>query len=320
MNIVLCFPVQQADIHKIQTTVPDASIINAGQDGIAEAIFQADLFCGHAKVPVDWEGVVAQGRLQWIQSSAAGLDHCLVPSVISSDIPVTSASGLFANQVAEQTLALLFGIIRSLPVFARAAARKEFIRRPTDDLHGKTIGIVGFGGNGQRIAECLAPLGNRMVATDYWPRPCPDHMDAVWTRDRLPELLEISDVVILAVPLNQETHHLMGPRQFQQMKPDSYLINVARGPVVDESAMVAALESGHLAGAAIDVTEIEPLPQASPLWDLPNVLMTPHVGAQSAQRVADTVDFYCENLRRFLDGKPLKNLVEKSLGFPGPDA
>lgn len=320
MNIVLCFPITDPQVQQIQQVVPEAKVINPGQEGVGEALFEADIFCGHAKVPVDWDGVVRQGRLQWIQSSAAGLDHCLVPAVIASKIPVTSASGLFANQVAEQTMALLYGIVRSMPVFFKATGKKEFIRRPTDDLHGKTIGIVGFGGNGRRIAECLAPLGNRMIATDYWERPCPEYMDAIWTREHLPRLLSESDVVILAVPLNDETHHMIDSAELETMKPGSYLINVARGPVVNEPALIQALESGHLSGAGVDVTEVEPLPEESPLWEMDQVLITPHVGAQSAQRVPVTVDFFCKNLRRYLDGQPLMNLVEKQLGFPGPDS
>ena len=132
MRIVLCYPVEAAHIARITAAAPpDAEIIDAGQEGIAEALFEADIFCGHAKVPVDWDGVVRRGRLRWIQSSAAGMDHCLVPSVIESDIVVTSASGVLADQVAEHTLALLTAWTRQLPVFFRAQQRKEFIRRPT---------------------------------------------------------------------------------------------------------------------------------------------------------------------------------------------
>lgn len=317
-NIVLCFPVEDRHLDQIRSAFPLWNVINAGQEGIADAIFQADIFCGHAKVPLDWNGVVEQGRLQWIQSSAAGLDHCLVPSVIESEIPVTSASGLFANQVAEQTFALLFGLFRSLPTFFRASLQAEFVRRPTDDLHGKTIGIIGFGGNGARIAQLLAPFGNRILATDYWPRQRPAYVHELWTREGLPQLLAESDVVILCMPLNHETHHMIGRVELAQMRPGSYLINVARGPVVDEAALVAAIASGHLKGVGVDVTEVEPLPSDSPLWQMENVLITPHVGAQSHRRVSDTVDFFCRNAQRFVDGKPLLNQVDKMLGFPGP--
>jgi len=319
MNVVLCFPVNSEQVEQIQRVVPSFQIVAAEQEEIGQLIFQADIFCGHAKRPVDWERVVQAGRLRWIQSSAAGLDHCLHPAVVSSSIQVTSASGLFANQVAEQTCALLYGLIRGLPAFFQAGVRREFIRLPTDDLHGKTIGIVGFGGNGQRIAEMLAPLGNRMIATDYWPRPCPDLLQTLWTPEALPRLLSESDVVILCVPLTDQTHHLIDRAALDRMKPGAYLINVARGPVVDEVALIAALQNGHLAGVGLDVTEVEPLPEDSPLWTLDRVLITPHVGAQSHRRVADTVDFFCDNLRRYLSGQPLRNLVDKTLGFPMPD-
>lgn len=318
MNIVLCFPVDSRHVEQIQAVVPAFQVLNAGQERIAELLPEADIFCGHAKVPVPWEQVVSAGRLQWIQSSAAGLDHCLVPSVIASDIPVTSASGLFAPQVAEQTLAILLGMLRSMPTFHAAQRAREFVRRPTDELLGKTVGIVGFGGNGRRIARVLSSFDVRLVATDKFPERCPDYVESLWPAEELERLLSASDIVVLCVPLNEETHHFIGARQLSAMRPGSLLINVARGPVVDESALAEALQSGHLGGAGLDVTEVEPLPESSPLWDMKNVVITPHVGAQSARRVDVTVDFFCENLQRFLAGKPLRNLVDKRLGFPVP--
>ncbi|MBL8855987.1 MAG: D-2-hydroxyacid dehydrogenase [Planctomycetaceae bacterium] len=317
LTIVLCFPVESHHVEQIRRTVPEFTVIPAEQHEIGRTIFQADLFCGHAKQPIDWPAVVAAGRLQWIQSSAAGLDHCLHPAVIESNIPVTSASGLFANQVAEQTFALLFGLIRSTPAFFQATLERKYERLATDDLHGKTIGIVGLGGNGLRIAEMLAPLGNRILATDYWPRRKPSFVEELWSADRLPELLAQSDVVILCIPWNEQTHHLINAETIAHMKPGSYLINVARGQVVDEPALIAALQAGKIKAAGLDVAEVEPLPSDSPLWTMPRVMITPHVGAQSHRRVSDTVDFFCQNLLRYVQQKPLKNLVDKRLGFPG---
>lgn len=316
MRIVLCYPIERRHYEQIQAAAPGHEIIDAGQDRIATELLAADIFMGHAKVPVPWDEVVRRGRLQWIQSSAAGLDHCLVPSVIDSDITVTSASGLFADQVAEQTFALLFGLLRGLPTFFRAQQTREFIRRPTRDLHGASIGIVGFGGNGRRIAEVFAPFGCRILGTDVFPRELPAHVEAIWPAERLPELLATVDIVILCVPLNAQTHHMIGAKELAAMKPGSILINVARGQVVDEQALIASLQSGHLWGAGVDVTEVEPLPVDSPLWEIPNVIITPHVGAQSAKRADDTTDLLCENLKRFLRNEPLLNLVDKRLGFP----
>ncbi|MFK8110861.1 MAG: D-2-hydroxyacid dehydrogenase [Rubripirellula sp.] len=320
MRIVLCFPVLDRHIAQIQAAVPEAEIVNAGQERIDELLPTADVFIGHAKVPVNWDRVLEAKKLRWIQSSAAGLDHCLVPGVIESDIPVSSASGLFAPQVAEQTFSLLFGLIRSQPLFFRAEAKREFIRLPTDDLRGKTVGIVGLGGNGRMIARVLAPWDVRILATDYYPVDQPKEVEQLWSADKLDDLLALSDVVILALPLFAETLGLFDAKRFSKMRPGSYLVNVARGSVVVESALVDALASGHLAGAGLDVTEVEPLAAESLLWDDPKVMITPHVGAQSARRVDDTVDLVCLNLKRFLSGQPLFNQVDKKLGFPHPSA
>lgn len=320
MRIVVCYPIEDRHLQQLQAAASGCEVCNAGQEGIARELLDADAFCGHAKVPVPWPEVVRQGRLKWIQSSAAGLDHCLVPEVIASDIVVTSASGLFADQVAEQTFALMLGLLRSLPTFFRAQQKREFIRRPTGDLHHKTIGIVGLGGNGTRIAEVLRPWKVRILATDMFAAEKPDCVDELWPAAQLPQLLHACDIVILCVPLNEETEHMIGTAELAMMRKGSLLINVARGPVIDEAALVAALQSGHLAGAGIDVTEVEPLPTDSPLWDLPNVIITPHVGAQAKRRVDDTTDLICENLRRYFGGKNLLNRVDKRLGYPTPAA
>lgn len=320
MRIVLCYPVKEKHIQQIQNAVPDAEIVNAGQERVDELLPTADIFVGHAKVPVNWDRVLQANRLQWIQSSAAGLDHCLVPSVIESDILVSSVSGLFAPQVAEQTCALMFGLLRKLPLFFRAESKREFIRRPTDDLRGKTVGIVGLGGNGRMIAKILAPWDVRIIATDYYPVNKPDEVEQLWPANQIKQLLSESDIVVLALPLNAQTESMFDKELIREMRPGSYLINVARGSIVVEDALVEALESEHLTAAGLDVTEVEPLSPKSKLWDNDRVIITPHVGAQSARRVDDTTDLVCINVRRHLDGLAPYNLVDKKLGFPHPSA
>jgi phosphoglycerate dehydrogenase-like enzyme len=320
MRIVLCYPIERRHYEQICAAAPGHEVVDAGQDRIATGLLEADIFCGHAKVPVPWPDVVRRGRLKWIQSSAAGLDHCLTPETIASDIIVTSASGLFADPVAEQTLALTLGLLRGLPTFFRAQQKREFIRRPTRDLTRSTVGIVGLGGNGTRIAEVLRPFDTRIIATDIFTTDKPAVVDELWPADELDRLLIESDIVILCVPLNATTQGMIAAPQLARMKPRSLLINVARGPIVVEKDLVAALQSGHLGGAGLDVTEIEPLPINSPLWDVPNVIITPHVGAQSARRADTTTDLICENLRRYFAGRPLINFVDKNLGFPTPAA
>ncbi len=316
MRIVLCYPVDKRHFRQIANTAPAAEVVDAGQERIGDEILQADLFCGHAKVPIDWEAVVRGGRLKWIQSSAAGLDHCLVPAVVESNITITSASGVLADQVAEHALALLTGILRNLPAFARAQQAREFIRRPTRDLHHSTIGIVGLGGVGRRIAEVLSPLKTRILATDLFPFDKPPQVEQLWPADQLEKLLPLVDTLILSVPLTDQTRGMIDARELSLMKHGSVLINVARGPLVIEAALADALESGQLYAAGLDVTEQEPPPVDSRLWNLPNCIITPHVAGQSGRRIDQVTDFFCDNLRRYLTGEPLKNLVDKHLGFP----
>ncbi len=320
MRLVLCYPLEDKHLQQIAAVAPHLEIVNAGYERVMTEILEADLFCGHDRFQtVPWDEVVRRGRLRWIQSSAAGMDHCLKPAVIASDIQVCSASGALADQVAEQTFALLFGSARALPVFFRAQQKREFIRRPTRDVHGATVGIVGFGGNGRRLAEVLAPLRVRLLATDVFPIDKPAYVEQLWSPERLPDLLNQSDYVILAAPLNDDTRGLINRRTLAMMKPGAFLINVARGAMVVEPDLVEALQTGHLAGAGVDVTHTEPLPESSPLWSQPNLIITPHVGGQSARRIDDMTNLLCENLRRYLKGEPLYNFIsDKLLGFPHP--
>jgi len=317
MRIVLCYPIEPKHLAEIAAVAPEAEILDAGQERIARELFAADIFCGHAKVPVDWDGIVRHGRLRWIQSSAAGMDHCLVPSVVASDIAIASASGVLADQVAEHAIALIAAWCRSLPAFFLAQQRKEFIRLPTRDLHRSTVGIVGLGGVGRRLAKLLSAFKTRILATDMFPLDRPDYVAALWPPERLPDLLEQSDIVVLSLPLNDMTRGIIGPEALARMKPQSLLVNVARGPLVVTDELVRALQAGRLAGAVVDVTDPEPLAAQSELWDMPNVIITPHVGGQGASRADDITRLFCENLRRWRSGQPLVNyLADKRLGFP----
>ncbi|AMV30725.1 Glycerate dehydrogenase [Pirellula sp. SH-Sr6A] len=317
-SLVYCFPTQPHHVDWMRAAAPNCEFIEATQETIPERIMDAEIFVGHAKVPVDWDRVVEQGKLRFIQSSAAGLDHCLAPSVIESDIVVCSASGLFADQVAEQTLALLLGLLRGIPIFYRQWQRKEFVRRPTDDLHGKRVGIVGMGGNGRRLVDVLAPFRVTMRATDFFPDRKPAALEELWPHTRLEELAAWSEILILTLPLNASTRGVVDKTILRAMPKGSYLVNVARGACVKESDLCEALADGHLAGAGLDVTQVEPLPETSPLWGFDNVLITPHVGAQAGTRTDDTTRLICENLQRYFAGQDLYNIVDKRLGFPHP--
>jgi len=318
-RIVLCYPVEPRHIAQIAAVAPQSEIVDAGQERIATELLAADIFCGHAKVPVPWDEVVRKGRLRWIQSSAAGMDHCLVPSVIGSNITVTSASGVLADQVADHTVALLTALVRSLPTFWDAQKKREFIRRPTRDLHRARIGIVGLGGNGRRLADVLSVFRTTILATDWFPENKPASVAELLPADALDDMLPRVDILILAAPLNDHTRHMINAKRLALLPRGAILINMARGSLVVEDDLADAIESGHLAGAGLDVTEIEPLPPKSRLWNLPNVIITPHVGGQSATRIDDMTNFFCDNLARYQAGRPLRNLLIKELGFPRPE-
>jgi D-3-phosphoglycerate dehydrogenase len=318
MRIVLCYPVEARHVGQIATIAPAAEIVDAGQERVAAELPHCDIFCGHPKVPVPWDETVRRGRLRWVQSSAAGLDHCLVPSVIESDILVTSASGVLADQVAEHTLGLAIACTRRLPLFLDQQSRREFVRRPTRDLTGATVGIVGFGGVGRRLAEVLQPFGVTILATDYFPGNRPAYVEFLGGPDSLDHLLAEADILFLCAPLTPLTRGLIGEAAINRMKRGSILVNAGRGRLVDPHALAAALHSGHLDSAALDVTPEEPPPPDSPLWDAPRLIITPHVAGQSARRIDAMTDFFCDNLARSIAGRPLRNLVDKSLGFPDP--
>lgn len=197
MRIVLCYPVEPPHVAAIQAAAPGAELVDAGQERVAVELPAADIFCGHPKVPVPWDRVVAEGRLRWIQSSAAGLDHCLVPVVVGSSITVTSASGVLADQVSEHAVGLAIACTRRLPLFLAQQAAREFVRRPTRDLTGATVGIVGLGGVGRRLAEVLAPFRVRILATDWFPVRKPPGVEFLGGPDTLPEVLAAADILFL---------------------------------------------------------------------------------------------------------------------------
>jgi D-3-phosphoglycerate dehydrogenase len=209
---------------------------------------------------------------------------------------------------------------RRFQLFLEQQRRREFVRRPTRDLTDATVGIVGLGGNGRRLVEVLAPFRVRILATDWFPVRKPPAVEFLGPPQALPTLLERSDILFLCPPLTPQTRNMIDSAALARMKPGAILVNVGRGALVDEDALVDALESGRLDAAALDVTPEEPPRPESRLWTAPRLLITPHVGGQSARRIDAMTNFFCDNLFRHQRGMPLRNLVDKRLGFPEPPA
>jgi D-3-phosphoglycerate dehydrogenase len=313
MKIVLCPPVSEALCEQVRRTAPGAEVAMAAMDEAHAVVGDADVIFGMYNEEI----IRAARRVKWIQTTSAGMDMLLdIPGVREGRFRLSNASGLHALQVAEHAWALTSALFRGLQQSIRNQLSHEWKGVPIRDLYGATAGIVGFGGIGRRYAWLARGFEMRILALDVQQSERPDYVEALWGTDRLEDVLSASDVVFIACPYTPQTERLIDERAFRLMKNSAFLINTARGPIVDEAALADALESGEIAGAGLDVFETEPLPETSPLWELENVIITTHSAGASNFRPQRTVDFFCENLRRFMAGVPLLNETDRNVGYP----
>ncbi len=249
-------------------------------------------------------------RLKWIQAIGVGHNQFPLDELQRRGIRLTNAVGVNALAVSEHALALILAMTRRLPEARDNQHRKHWrpmISDPTtreDELGGKTLGIIGLGAIGNRLATFGKALDMHVIGTKGNPATYQGAADEVWPADRLGDVLDVADVVVLCCPLTPETTGIIGANELRRMRSSAYLINVARGPVVVESDLVAALQAGEIAGAALDVTIDEPLGSDSPLWDMPNLLITPHTGGETSLYEKRLVDIVVENMRRWERGEP----------------
>jgi len=254
--------------------------------------------------------------LRWVQLPFVGLEQLAGTPARERGILVTNARGLNARSVAEWGLTLMLALAKQLPHYLRQQASQRWEPRQAPTLSGMTVGLVGLGAIGGELARFASALGLRVIAIRRsGPQPPPAGVSWVGGPGDLPRLLAEADWVVLAVPATAETHRLIGAEQLCRMKPTAWLVNLARGALVDEAALVTALREGWIAGAALDVFEQEPLPAASPLWQLENVIITPHVAGTSPGYFHQVVALFCENLRRYLAGEPLLNRCDLERGY-----
>ena len=257
-------------------------------------------------------------RLRWIQLSSSGVVH-IVEQMGLGDRPivVTNAAGMHALPLAEFVLFAMLYFAKRMPRVLADQRRHHWERFALDTLPGKTLGIVGLGHVGGAIARLARSVGLRVVAVRRTAGAAsePPDADAVYPPAGLRTLLGESDYVVLIVPLTPETAGLLGKAELAAMKPGAVLINIGRGQLVDEAALVESLRSGNLGGAALDDFATEPLPKASPLWDLPNVLVTPHSMSTALDENEWLVDLFSDNLRRYLAGQPLRNVFDRARGY-----
>lgn len=254
-------------------------------------------------------------NVRWIQASSAGIGPMLVRTgLIDTAITFTTASGVHGVPLAEFVAMALLWFAKGGPQIIRDQADRRWRRTCARELRGSTVGIVGLGGVGREVARTCRALGLRVIATKRTAGGAPDEdgVDALVPIAQLRAMLNEVDALVLACPHTPETQGLIGRAELAAMKPDAMVINIARGAVVDEPALIEALQSGRLGGAALDVAAKEPLPPDSPLWGLPNVLISPHSASTVTIENARLTDLFCENLRRYLRGAPLRNVFDRT--------
>jgi phosphoglycerate dehydrogenase-like enzyme len=309
--------IPSAHVDRLRLTFPDVVFSHATTDDeVGRLIPEADVAFTSVLTSRAFE---AAGRLRWVHSSAAGVGSMLFPAMVASPVVMTNSRGMSAAAVAEHAITLMLAAVRRFPETVRAQDGRKWIQDelaglPT--LDGQTLGIVGLGAIGCRVARIAAAMGMKVVGTRRetdW--PVPEGVAEAMAPSELPRLLAISDVVVLSAPLTAETRGMIGAAELARMKRTAWLVNVARGKLIDEAALVEALRAGTIAGAALDVFAHEPLDRASPLWGMPNVLVTPHVAGFRADYWEAATDLFGDNLRRFLAGQPLVNLVDKRAGY-----
>ncbi len=256
-------------------------------------------------------------RLRWIHSASAGVDRIATPLVRERGLTVTNARGVFSRPIAEYVVMMSLAVSRRLPQLLELQRERTWQPLRGRELSELTIGIVGYGSIGREVARLLEPFACRVLATRRRIELGTDGAANVelYGLEDLHEVLRASDIVVIAAPLTDETAGLIGAEQLGEMRETAWLINIARGRLFDESALRRALESGWIGGAVLDVFGEEPLSADSPLYDTPNLVITPHTSWASDQVVERSVDLFVENLRRDRAGEPLRNLVDLEAGY-----
>jgi len=280
---------------------------------------EADVVLGWAVVA---DNFARAERLRWVHATAAGVGSLLFPAMVESDVVITNSRGLHADAMAEYIIAVMLAFARRLHVSRDAQRERRWIQdelwtaSPSIvNLAGSTMVLVGLGAVGGATAVRARALGVRVVAVRRHPQRDPAPADEQWGVEELPRLLPRADWLVLAAPLTSETRQLIGREELALLRPGARIVNVGRGKLIDEAALVAAIESGRVAGAALDVFEDEPLADQSPLWNMREVIVTPHVSGLAPDYWGRAIAMFEDNLQRYLDGRPLRNVVDKRAGY-----
>jgi phosphoglycerate dehydrogenase-like enzyme len=305
-------------IEKLRATGPEVKVVPVTQTSVMSEIADADAFVGE----ITSAQVRAAKNLKWVAIMSAGVERVLFPAdgtddLRRSDITLTNNKVVQGPEIADHALAMLLMLSRNLYVLYKNDQQQIWDPRSFHgiELRGKTAVVIGVGGVGSQIALRANAFGMKVIGVDPEDKPFLPFVDRLVKPDQLDEVIPLADVVFISAPDTPKSHKMMGERQFQLMKKDTYFIAVSRGGIYEMPALVKALDERKLAGAGVDVTDPEPLPKGHALWQFPNAIITPHIAGRSDQDASRMVGTIVENARRFVRGKPMINVVDKQKGY-----
>jgi len=305
---------------RLRTEFPELDVDQLNSyENVEQDIADVEILFGISIRP---EQFLAARKLRWIHSQAAAVHQLMFPELVNSDVIITNARDVHGPVVAEQVIAMIYALAKQIPSAVRFQQKHEWGQDAISkmagprELAGAMVGLIGVGSIGRNVAKHAAALGMRVVAVREHPeKGNPEQVEEVWPSSHLLRLLGQSDYIVLSTPVTAETTGIIGKEQLAAMKPHARLINVGRGPLIDEPALIDALREGKIGGAALDVFDKEPLPADSPLWDLDNLLILPHTAGISEKMWERHYDLFSKNLRRYFAGQPLLGLVDKNSGY-----
>jgi phosphoglycerate dehydrogenase-like enzyme len=331
VKLVIYPAIESERLTKIVAAANMMRVVNASNEAEAlKEIVDADAFFGKITLPL----LTAATQLRWVQSPTASLEHLIFPELIDHSCQLTNMRGLYSDVIADHVFGYILCFARNFHHYLRQqrqrrweawggeAERSTFAMGPAritriDHVHlhlaDATLGIVGLGSIGSEIARRGLAFGMRVLAVDPLQTEAPEGVEGLWRMERLPDLLSQSRFVVIAAPHTPETEKLFRREQFRCMQSNAYLINIGRGMIVDLADLTAALQSGEIAGAGLDVFETEPLPAEHPLWNMENVIITPHVAGCSPRIPQRHLELLLDNIQRFVRGAPLRNVTRKSM-------
>jgi phosphoglycerate dehydrogenase-like enzyme len=259
--------------------------------------------------------VARSPRLKWIQTMNAGINNVLDTDIMPSKVMLSNAGGLHGIPMREMVLHFMLMFVKQAPLCFQLQKEKRWETFVPQMINGKTCGILGLGKIGSEVGKMASVVGMKVIALDVRPMAKPRYVEVMYRPDQLREFLSACDFMVIALPLTPETTGFIGEAELRAMKPTAYLINIARGQIIDDAALIKALRQRWIAGAGLDALSAEPLPASSELWEVPNAILTPHIAGVSPDYKLNVTDLFCKNLRRYINGQKLINLINKKRGY-----